>query len=815
MAAGQQRGWACWAVVVASLVVTVSAEPNMTVNDGNLMINLDAGATMEVQIGSDSACRIDSLCEDLQLETTTRQSSPNALTQALFTRLKPRANEEALENRITNLINTTVYPELARLQANKADGAALEALEHRVKEVNDTKGNAADITALETQLADLISQTINPGLADLQASKANVTDLEALELSLQLLNVTKSNAADVDALSHFLAQVHACLTQVPPSAYDPITDRCVDEGFLEANITALAANVAHLMNQEAQAGTHAAKLEACLNSSRPGRYNPTTDSCEPLVLDACPPSACPAPSRCRLQAIGYSCDCPPSTYRAENGTCFDCASGTTTHEWNLASCPLNLHKWTYFSTTLHFDALKEEYDDLHYEYGCSYNGFTSCHWTSPNEGATMLMAHPFYPQGDTRTTLVWGTTTINQGLYFSEAQGNRWTHFYYQLDDNGNPNYLGSNGIREDVRVHHRPLYTPWERVGRFQDFDTIAAQYPQEEYWWGTRITGQIQYLGYSKWNTPSEALTAYPFRMYSGDPNNVQYVADVFTRNSRDGGDSGDGWNHRIYQLPNQQLYEAGEVAEHFPFYVRKRQNSWVTDDEFTTMADFANLANKYPITEYEIGVVANGATRLSIFTGWNLGQRVTTYPFHLQGDNADEMWLGTSVMSYNVPLSSGTIPNYWYHTYYAVGGGNDVVKTSNGDVSTRPIRVRKRTAPWVQIGTLADLFTLSASYPQAEYDYGLAYNDHVLPITLNGWNLGTRAAVYPMYPIYDDATEYEFGAAVFTYNLANEVDNNWRHSYYTFPRTFVGSNNNAGLTPLYVRPTQFDELVYASLV
>jgi hypothetical protein len=50
--------------------------------------------------------------------------------------------------------------------------------------------------------------------------------------------------------------------------------------------------------------------------------------------------------------------------------------------------------------------------------------------------------------------------------------------------------------------------------------------------------------------------------------------------------------------------------------------------------TLADFDNVRATYSQLQYEFGIQYNGDVQVAFINGWNLGTRITVYPFYPQG-------------------------------------------------------------------------------------------------------------------------------------------------------------------------------------
>lgn len=115
-----------------------------------------------------------------------------------------------------------------------------------------------------------------------------------------------------------------------------------------------------------------------------------------------------------------------------------------------------------------------------------------------------------------------------------------------------------------------------------------------------------------------------------------------------------------------------------------------------------------------------------------------------------------------------------------------------------------VRPLLSSWISVGTFATIDTIRSTYPSSSFEIGAAYNGDVQRGFYNGWNVGARFTLYPMYPMGDTATTLVFGTTIFVRGLNDLADKtSWFHLYYRFPSTPMGGNGVSGTTQIYVRP------------
>lgn len=115
------------------------------------------------------------------------------------------------------------------------------------------------------------------------------------------------------------------------------------------------------------------------------------------------------------------------------------------------------------------------------------------------------------------------------------------------------------------------------------------------------------------------------------------------------------------------------------------------------------------------------------------------------------------------------------------------------------------------WTNVGTLLDFTTLLATYPPADFRYGVLYNtdhEYIHPVVVSGTASRRILMTQRSYSQRDDANSFGRGYALFycgTTDAPGTCATHWLHRYYAHTGTDfvqIGSNGLANGVPLYVR-------------
>ena len=180
------------------------------------------------------------------------------------------------------------------------------------------------------------------------------------------------------------------------------------------------------------------------------------------------------------------------------------------------------------------------------------------------------------------------------------------------------------------------------------------------------------------------------------------------------------------------------------------------------------------------------------------------MAAYPWYPQGDDGSSMNFGTAIFGRDLNGAAE-----WTHQYYQHNSDGKLIAVGgNGGTGHVTVYVQERPFPWIRVGTLASMSSITTKYSHAKYDYGTAYNGghgYVFENVLSSWNKGTRISQYPMYPQGDTLNGFTYGTAIFSNGL-NDQRHEWHHYYYqenSNGRTLVsGSNGDVSTLAVYVR-------------
>ena len=393
--------------------------------------------------------------------------------------------------------------------------------------------------------------------------------------------------------------------------------------------------------------------------------------------------------------------CPADKFSASVGSpasCTSCPFGNTV-EVGVPAVLCNLVRWMNVGTLAAFDNITSTYSQYNFEYGVAYNGDVQvAAWNLWNGVGIRLTLYPFFPQGDTATSMYWGTVVFTRNL-LQGPQDNEWYEHYYQLDSTGGRVTPAGNGVSSGLTLWVRPLLNPWFAIGNSGSFDALRSQYPSGNYEWGTRWNGgQIQLMMVNGWNLGTR-ISLFPFQPQGDDPATLYFGTSLFTRGLA-GAAIPTAWYQNYIRYPTGNMGSSGPTS--LSFWVRNFTNDkWVSNNAQTLQSSttpentscvgvsnqqvsckFSKVLPSFSPLEYEYGLVYNGPDiQSTVFSYWSVGIRATLYPFFPMGDTQSSLFMGTVIM--NRGLLDKSDKTLWYQAYYQMNanGFTESNYASNG--------------------------------------------------------------------------------------------------------------------------------------
>jgi hypothetical protein len=173
-----------------------------------------------------------------------------------------------------------------------------------------------------------------------------------------------------------------------------------------------------------------------------------------------------------------------------------------------------------------------KYPHTEYDYGTAYNAALGSVlenvFSSWNRG-TRVTQFPMYPQGDSLTGFTYGTAIFSNGL---NKQKYTWQHYYYQENGSGRTLATGSNGDASNVPVYIRKRISPWKRVGRIGDYNSLISKYPMNRHDYAVTYNagmGDIHNVVINSWNK-GVRLTCFPHYAQNDNVNGLEFGTAVF---------------------------------------------------------------------------------------------------------------------------------------------------------------------------------------------------------------------------------------------------------------------------------------------
>lgn len=775
------------------------------------------------------------------------------------------SNVQSASTSIASLVS-----DVSSLSATTATKASVNAVNGTMTNLSSTLVNTQASVALKANTVDLVGlitafNALQTDYIQLKAVMANCTALGKLTDPVNLVCINAVNptlVSNLTSVTSLVQQMTACQSRDPATVYDTRLGGCTpyytlqDVNECTANTSGCQQNCTNTIGGfycSCQSGytldtngRTCTDVNECLTNNggcsanaqcvnTPGQFyclcNPgytgngfTCNTCpigqyQPAQANqacfSCPASATTAAagssvlSACYCPAgytgnasQGQACTaCAVDTYKSVTGpsACVPCTFGWLTGQTGSTSnSQCDRVQWMNAGTLGTWNTVVAQYSTTQYEFGISWNGATQLvRYNMWNKGYRVTL-YPFLPQGDTSTSLSWGTVVFTRDL--TDQTPGVWQHNYYRVAYNGVASFQSSNsGNMDTVVVYVRPLYTQWINAGLFANFDAIRANYSDLEYEYGVSYNGALSRAFINQWNVGIR-VSLYPFYPQGDVSTTLTFGTTVITR-GLNGAANANLFYANYYTWPWTLNGGNGDITNSVSVFVRRHINPWVLAGPISS---YTTISSTYPSNTYELGMVYNGGVQPIFANGWNAGIRVTAYPFYPMGDVATSLTFGTVVVTKGT--NDITDKNNWYFKYYAMNQGNsfnDAPLSSYGGMTNPSLYYRPIKFPWTQVGTLGDYVSILANYPTTKFEFGGYWNGYIQPMTFNDWNSGKRASLTPIYPMGDDSTAFTFGTTVFTTGLSDQTGSDWYQRYYNYPSTNAGGGWTATTQPVYARP------------
>jgi hypothetical protein len=364
--------------------------------------------------------------------------------------------------------------------------------------------------------------------------------------------------------------------------------------------------------------------------------------------------------------------------------------------------------WIFAGTFATFDTIRATYPNDQFEMGFEYNGFIQR--ASVNTWGTAGMrvsSFPFYPQGDTSTTLIFGNTIFLRGNLANLPDTISWWHRYYRFPSLS----TSTNGNSNTVGIFVRRHINAWQPVGAAQGatlsrYNDISSAYPSSQFELGIALNGDIQPIFGNGWNR-GQRLTLYPLTPMGNDANALYYGLPVLMRATDEPIQASNPTLFYLYYFSmnvggtyTDGLFTGSSpvlsstAIQNLQVFFRPLAQPWT---QVGTLSGYDTLRLTYPDTKFEFGMAYNGGMQAVFFSNWTRGVRTSLYPIFPTGDTVSGTDFGTATFLRGLDGLPQPAPQ-WYHIYCwypnRCPGGN------NGDLpgnNAMPLHVRPHSQPF----------------------------------------------------------------------------------------------------------------------
>ena len=502
------------------------------------------------------------------------------------------------------------------------------------------------------------------------------------------------------------------------------------------------------------------------------------------------------------------------------------------------------HPWKQVGTLKTLPTVASKYPSDKYDWAVQYNAISGAMHkvtvNSWNVGVRVTVA-PLYPQGDTASSMTFGTTTFVRGTH--DSKGAAWTQYYYKQNSKGMLYRWAGNGNRHSgVRMYAIKREAPWKSVGTLSQLDAIIKQYPSNLYDYAVRYNtayNSVHQVTLNSWNRGTRITVAewYP----QGDNGKtLQFGQTVFVKGTHD---TKTYWKQFYYKQNSNGMrvqYHSNGNANGIQFLVSQRvpgstcnhnsnskpgqpthtcscASGYTGDGKYggngcqdingcqtTRCASIPRGGAGSAPTCRDKPAPASGGTCAKCPSGYNpspasYGGRSVCVDANDCSANKKKCGPAASgckeaqpgsgkytcVCASRFKLSS----NFCYLDARPVTGSKNAKCVSESDMLKQwgAVHMGFCAKPvdrvWKRVGALRDMSSIVSKYPHYKYDFGVKYNAAygvVHTVVMNSWNRGVRISIYPFYPQLDNGASMKFGTALFVKGT-DDSKTSWTQHYY----------------------------------